>query len=169
MRNFLKNIDVSWQHFYKTDDKTEVETRLKAAGTEFKWLNNDGLQTKTKTHGVIRHPITGDSSFFNQVQLHHIACLESEIKENLIELVGKENLPRHVYFGDGSPISDEEMHIIGQAYETCAVRFDWQQGDVVMLDNMVAAHARDPFKGPRKIVVAMGDMYQLEQLKAERN
>jgi hypothetical protein len=27
-----------------------------------------------------------------------------------------------------------------------------------MLDNMLVAHARDPFVGPRKIVVAMGDM-----------
>lgn len=167
VRNFHKNIDVSWQHFYKTDNKAEVEARLTAAGIEFKWLDNDGLQTKTKTHGVICHPITGEPSFFNQVQLHHIACLEAEIKQNLIELVGEELLPRHVYFGDGTPISDEEMQIISEAYEACAVRFEWQQGDVVMLDNMIAAHARDPFEGPRKIVVAMGDMYELEQLKAE--
>ncbi len=27
-----------------------------------------------------------------------------------------------------------------------------------MLDNMLAAHARDPYEGPRKIVVAMGAM-----------
>lgn len=166
LRNFHKNIDVSWQHFYKTEDKTEVEARLSAAGTEFTWLDNDGLQTKTKTIGVIRHPVTGERSFFNQVQLHHIACLEPEVKENLIELVGENLLPRHVYYGDGTAISDEEMRIIGEAYETCAVRFTWQQGDVVMLDNMLAAHARDPFEGPRKIVVAMGDMYEQEQLQA---
>jgi hypothetical protein len=27
-----------------------------------------------------------------------------------------------------------------------------------MLDNMLVAHSRSPFVGPRKIVVAMGDM-----------
>lgn len=27
-----------------------------------------------------------------------------------------------------------------------------------MLDNMLVAHARDPFEGPRRIVVAMGEM-----------
>ncbi|MEZ7207270.1 TauD/TfdA family dioxygenase [Pseudoalteromonas sp. DY56-GL79] len=169
LRNFHKSVDVSWQHFYKTDSKIEVEERLRAAGIEYSWLENDGLQTKTKTHGVIVHPLTKERSFFNQVQLHHIACLEPEVKESLIELVGEQRLPRHVYFGDGSAISEEEMAIIGAAYETCAVRFDWQQGDVVMLDNMLAAHARDPFEGPRKIVVAMGDIYTQQELQHANN
>jgi len=39
---------------------------------------------------------------------------------------------------------------------------------VVMLDNMIAAHARDPYEGPRKIVVAMGDMYDRARLQQER-
>jgi hypothetical protein len=50
-------------------------------------------------------------------------------------------------------------------YEACAVRFDWQKGDVILLDNMLVAHARDPFEGPRKIVVAMGDMYDHASLQ----
>jgi hypothetical protein len=29
----------------------------------------------------------------------------------------------------------------------------------MMLDNMLAAHARAPFKGPRKVVVAMAEPY----------
>jgi len=38
------------------------------------------------------------------------------------------------------------------------------ESDVVMLDNMLAAHARDPFEGTRKMAVAMGDIYHREQL-----
>jgi hypothetical protein len=30
---------------------------------------------------------------------------------------------------------------------------------------MLVAHARDPFEGPRKIVVAMGDMYDHASLQ----
>lgn len=75
-------------------------------------------------------------------------------------------MPRQVYFGDGSPIDDASMALIGRLYEACAVRFDWQRGDVVMLDNLIAAHARDPYEGPRKIAVAMGDMHELAQLAA---
>ncbi|MNG41197.1 Taurine catabolism dioxygenase TauD, TfdA family [compost metagenome] len=46
------------------------------------------------------------------------------------------------------------------------MRFDWRKGDVILLDNMLAAHARDPFEGPRKIVVAMGEMVERRSLKA---
>ena len=35
-----------------------------------------------------------------------------------------------------------------------------------MLDNMLAAHARDPFEGERKIVVAMGEIYARHQVMA---
>ncbi len=34
-----------------------------------------------------------------------------------------------------------------------------------MVDNMLAAHARDPYEGPRKIVVAMGDIYERSALE----
>jgi hypothetical protein len=36
---------------------------------------------------------------------------------------------------------------------------------VILLDNMLVAHARDPYEGPRKIVVAMGDMYDHASLE----
>jgi hypothetical protein len=78
-------------------------------------------------------------------------------------------MPRHVYFGDGSPIDDEVMALLGRLYEECAVRFDWQRGDVVMLDNLLAAHARDPYEGPRKIAVAMGDLHEPAQLLNNRS
>jgi len=159
VRTFTPGLDVSWQDFYKTDRREDVEARLAAAGIEWRWFDGDTLQTRTRCPAVIRHPLTGERVFFNQVQLHHVACLEPQVREDLLAMGGVERLPRHVTYGDGSPIADETMAIVGEAYEACAVRFDWRQGDVVMLDNMLAAHARDPFEGPRKIVVAMGAMF----------
>ncbi|MFT3803142.1 MAG: SDR family NAD(P)-dependent oxidoreductase [Burkholderiaceae bacterium] len=160
VRTFHPKLDVSWQHFFKTEDRAEVEARLAGGGIEWRWLDGDVLQTRTRGPAVITHPLTGAKAFFNQVQLHHVSCLEPDVREDLLGMVGLERMPRHVYFGDGSPIPDPMMTVIGQAYEACAVRFDWQRGDVVMLDNMLAAHARDPYEEPRKIVVAMGAMYE---------
>jgi alpha-ketoglutarate-dependent taurine dioxygenase len=37
------------------------------------------------------------------------------------------------------------------------VEFAWQDDDVLMLDNMLTAHGRAPFQGPRKVVVAMAE------------
>ncbi|MBV6662338.1 amino acid adenylation domain-containing protein [Pseudomonas yamanorum] len=168
VRTFTDKLDVSWRHFFKTDDRQEVEARCLAAGIEWVWLDNDELQTRTRCPAVITHPLTGARSFFNQVQLHHIYCLDADVRDDLIGLFGIDNMPRHVYYGDGTPIEDEVMALIGELYEECAVRFDWQKGDVVLMDNMLAAHARDPFEGPRKIVVAMGDMFDRSALQASR-
>lgn len=166
VRTFNDKLDVSWRDFFKTDSRDDVETRLRASGTDFTWFDADTLQTRELCPAVIAHPVTGERSFFNQVQLHHTACLDAEVRRDLLEIVGPERMPRQVTFGDGSPIDDATMALIGDLYEACAVRFDWRQGDVVMLDNMLAAHARDPYQGPRKIVVAMGDMFERSDLPA---
>ncbi|SAI07982.1 polyketide synthase [Bordetella ansorpii] len=164
VRTFTPRLDVDWRDFYKTSDRAQVESRLAAAGTQWRWLDADTLQTRTQCPAIIRHPVTGERSFFNQVQLHHSACLEEDVREDLLSLVGAERMPRQVYYGDGSVIPDDVMRIVGEAYEACAVRFQWRQGDIVMLDNMLAAHARDPYQGPRKIVVAMGEMVDRSSL-----
>ena len=166
VRTFTERLDVSWRDFFKTDDRSAVEARLQAAGTQFHWLPGDELQTRTLCPAVITHPQTGEKVFFNQVQLHHVSCLDPSVRRDLLAMVGMERMPRHVTYGDGSEIDAQTMALVGQLYEQCAVRFTWQQGDVVMLDNMIAAHARDPYEGPRKIVVAMGAMFERKDLLA---
>lgn len=164
VRTFTERFDVSWQSFFKTDVRADVEARLQARGVAYSWLDDDTLQTRTRCPAVITHPVTGERVFFNQVQLHHLHCLEPEVREHIMETIGLARAPRHVTFGDGSPIADATMDLIGAAYEACAVRFDWRHGDVVMLDNMLAAHARDPYEEPRKVVVAMGAMFDRADL-----
>ncbi|VVN21638.1 Linear gramicidin synthase subunit D [Pseudomonas fluorescens] len=165
VRTFTDKLDVSWQHFFKTEDRAEVEARCRAGGIEWRWLDNDELQTRTPGPAIIRHPLTGAKSFFNQVQLHHIYWLEPDVREDLLSMFGLERMPRQVYYGDGTPIEHEVMQRIGELYEECAVRFDWHKGDAILLDNMLVAHARDPYEGPRKIVVAMGDMFDRNALQ----
>ena len=164
VRTFVNRLDVSWRNFFGSDDREEVERQLERSGVDWRWLDNDELQTRFRCAAVIRHPLTAERVFFNQVQLHHVSCLDAQLREDLVSVLGLERMPRQVYYGDGAPISNAEMQIIGTAYEECAVRFEWRQGDVLMLDNMLTAHARDPYEGPRRIVVAMGEMFDRSSL-----
>ncbi len=61
---------------------------------------------------------------------------------------GMERLPRNVYFGDGSTIDDAVGKKIGGIYKGMSFPFGWQAGDFLLLDNMLVAHARDPYDGP---------------------
>ena len=158
VRNFSRNLDVSWQQFFKTEDRDIVEAICQRTGVEYEWLGDDGLRTHELRRAVTTHEGSGLKSFFNQIQLHHSAFLPQEVRQSLMAITGLEGLPRHVTFGDGSPISDEVALHTYELYERLAVRFDWQPGDVVLLDNMAVAHARDAFEGDRKINVAMGEM-----------
>lgn len=158
VRNFTPGVDVSWQDFFRTPDKAVVEEMCAQNGMECLWMGKDSLRTRQICPAVIEHPKTGELVFFNQIQLHHVSCLEPAVRESLLSMLGMESIPRNVYYGDGSPIDEATVAEIGELYERTAVRFRWQEGDLLMLDNMLVAHARDPFAGPRKIVVAMGDM-----------
>jgi alpha-ketoglutarate-dependent taurine dioxygenase len=46
---------------------------------------------------------------------------------------------------------------IRQAYRQETVAFPWQKGDLLMLDNMLVAHGRNPFSGERKVIVSMAE------------
>lgn len=166
VRNFSAGVDPTWQEFFHTDDRTKVERACRDAGSEFEWRRDGGLRIINRTRGSVQHPKTGEDIFFNQVQIHHIYCVDEETREGLRALFDDEDLPRNVYFGDGTPIPDDVMQHIGEVFERIAVRFDWQKGDMIMCDNMLVMHARDPFEGARKIVVAMGQMVAADNFES---
>jgi len=158
VRNYIEGLDVSWQDFFHTEDKSVVEKHCLQSEMEFEWLPNNGLRTSKKRPAIAQHPITKEKTFFNQIQLHHISYLDSQVRESLLSVFSAENLPRNVYYGDASPLQPEDIEAINRAYEQATKSFPWQKGDVLMLDNMLTAHSRNPYKGDRKIVVAMGEM-----------
>ena len=96
VRNFSEGVDVPWQEFFHTDDRAEVERICAEGGMTCEWTDN-ALRVKNVTKGVATHPRTGEKVFFNQVQLHHVACLEPETRDSLRALFAEEDMPRNVY------------------------------------------------------------------------
>ncbi len=155
VRNYQPGIDISWQDVFQTDDKSEVENYCKANEIKFEWRDSDSLRTKQVCQAVVNHPVTQVPVWFNQAHLFHHTSHPKEMQEALLEVYAEEDLPRNTYYGDGEPIDPEILECIRQAYEVEKRMFDWQQGDVMILDNVLISHAREPFTGDRKVVVAM--------------
>lgn len=165
VRNFTGKLDVTWEEFFHTEDRAVVEEYCRPANIECEWKEDGTLKTKQVRPAVIKHPLSGEMLFFNQIPIHHISCLKPSVRDSLLSLFGEDNLPRNVYYGDGTPIEDEVVQDIIDLYYRIAVSFPWQEGDILMVDNMLTSHSRNPFKGPRKIVVAMGEMIHHKDLQ----
>ncbi|CAM3020116.1 Taurine dioxygenase, alpha-ketoglutarate-dependent [Pseudomonas gessardii] len=164
VRNFGNGLDVAWEQVFNTEDRAVAEAYCKAHAITCEWKDDGELRTRQICQAVARHPRTGEMVWFNQAHLFHISNLQPEVRESLLDIVDEEDLPRNVYYGDGTPIEDEVLNQIRAVLDDCMISFPWQSGDVLMLDNMLAAHARAPFEGPRKVIVAMAEGFSADQL-----
>lgn len=156
VRNYGE-FDVPWQQVFNTDRRAEVEAWCTRSGIRFEWKSDGGLRTTQWCQATAVHPRSGETVWFNQAHLFHVSNLPQEVRESLEELLGADEMPRTACFADGSAIPDAMLDEVRAVLAAHTVSFRWQAGDVLMLDNMLAAHARAPFEGPRKVVVAMAE------------
>jgi hypothetical protein len=109
--------------------------------------------------GLAVHPLTGDECWFNQAHSYHASILDGRTRAALVARYGEAGLPRHTYYGDGSPIPDEVIAAVRQAFAEETRLIAYEPGDVLIVDNMQAFHGRMPYRGTRRVVVGMGDPY----------
>jgi alpha-ketoglutarate-dependent taurine dioxygenase len=155
VRNYGTGLDLDWQDVFQTKSRKAVEDYCRAEAIEFEWIGDDQLRTRQRCQVSMKHPQTGEMVWFNQAHLFHVSRLPTEVRDSLLSTFAEEDLPRNVYFADGSPIEPEMVDEILKVYEQHAVIFPWRAGDVLLIDNMLAAHGRNPFKGKRRVVVGM--------------
>lgn len=157
VRNYGNGLDVPWQQVFSTEDPAVVEAYCQRHHITCEWKDDGELRTGQVTQAIAHHPKSGELLWFNQAHLFHISALEPQVREALLEAVEPGDLPRNVYYGDGSPIEDSVLDEIRAVYTELQVAFPWQVNDVMMLDNMLVAHGRGTFSGDRKVVVAMAE------------
>ncbi|WP_207937457.1 TauD/TfdA family dioxygenase [Pseudomonas sp. 51_B] len=157
VRNFGNGLDVPWEQVFNSDDPAVVEAYCRRHAISCEWKDDGELRTRQICQAVARHPRTGEDVWFNQAHLFHVSNLPFEVRQSLLEIVDEQDLPRNVYYGDGTVIEDSILDEVRGVLDECTVAFAWQEGDVLMLDNMLAAHARSTFTGTRKVIVAMAE------------
>ena len=156
IRNYNEDIGASVAEAFGSDDRRTVESYCRANAIEFEWQPDGGLRTWQRRSAVVRHPRTGRRCWFNQLAFLNEWTMEPELREYLVDIYG-DALPFNTRLGNGDPIGADVVQVIDEAYERNTAREPWQSGDLMLVDNVRTAHARESFEGPREVLVAMAD------------
>ena len=148
-----KGTGYSWQEAFETDDKEAVENHCRKIGADFEWKENGNLRVSQIRPATVKHPETGEEVWFNQADGFHPSNLDAETRGWFI--ANGEDFRLESRFGDGSPIAVGMLEQIRAVLQKETIPHRWQTGDVLILDNMLAAHGRMPFSGARRIALAM--------------
>jgi alpha-ketoglutarate-dependent taurine dioxygenase len=148
----------SWQYWFDTDDKQRLSAQLGERGITYQWLDDGSLKYWTKLPATTNHPATGELISFNQLyaQTPHRLCVGDGYIDMIASAYGTHTeRPYFLSFGDGSPFTDADFMAIHEEMERRKVEFEWQAGDVMLLDNKLTGHGRTPFRGPRDVQVML--------------
>lgn len=144
----------NWQQQFGMDDQKKLEDYLTNQGYSFEWKNNPPTLVKWKNMPPTTvHPRTGDRIWFNQMAANHCSYHQAMPSFNGIELPNKE-YPTHTTYGDEEEIEPDRIDEVRRAKWESAVGFEWKEGDVLFLDNMIVQHSRLSFEGDRKIGIS---------------
>lgn len=84
---------------------------------------------RSKHHGALEAPYLGDDGGFHP-------------------------LPT---FGDGETIPVDWLETADRIVHETRILLQWKQGDVVVFDNHIVQHARQPWTGERRVLASMWD------------
>jgi alpha-ketoglutarate-dependent taurine dioxygenase len=164
VRGYNGEIGASVADAFGTDDRAAVESYCRTNAIEFEWLTDGGLRTRQRRGAVARHPITGQRCWFNQIAFLSEWTMAPEVHEYLLDVYGADGLPFTTRFGDGDPIDARVVRLLNDVYEANTVREPWRSGDLMLVDNVRTAHGRQPYEGPREVLVGMADAVRVAEV-----
>jgi len=159
VRHYNDGFGLPWQEVFQTRNSLEVERFCRQHEIAWEWRDGERLRTSQIRPAIRQHPQTGELVWFNHAAFFHVSAYPPDIHAALVAELGVDNLPYATYYGDGSEIESAVVAEIQEAYAAEQVRFPWQPGDILLLDNMTVAHGREPYSGERRVLVSMNEPF----------
>ena len=138
-----------------------VEDYLRQSGMSWQWTEF-GLRTRAPHAAVRVHTVNGEKCWYNQADQWHrqIGSVKTSFGDTDDvrfdpATAGEATLGNHVTYADGGEIKVDDLREVRRVVQSQEVLFDWQAGDVLVIDNVAAMHGRKPYHGKRRVVVAM--------------
>ena len=146
----------SWQTTFETEDKAQFERYCDQYDIRRIWRQNGSVTILEHSSGIIEHYKTKQKVWFNQIDQFHPYQLGTDIYEAF--KLGYESpmeYPIYVTYGDGGIIDDEVIAEVIKTIDEVTIAPKWHKNELLILDNELTAHGRNPFTGERKVLVGM--------------
>lgn len=141
---------VPWDHAFSSISRNEVEACCAAMGMEAIWNVDGSLTVVSQVEPFAVHPRTGETIYRSTV--HNGGRLAGTVADTTGQA-----FPTGSSFDDGSRLSEAQTAAIRAVLDDATIGWPWQSGDVMILDNLLMAHGRNPYEGEREIQVSLLD------------
>ncbi|MFL6127654.1 MAG: TauD/TfdA family dioxygenase [Mycobacteriales bacterium] len=162
LRNFRPHFGLPWSAAYGTDDPRALAHELAGWRIGWQWRDGGVLHTEQRRPAVLRHPVTGEDCWTNQLAFFSAWSIDRAEREILLGAFGPDGVPFTTAHGDGQPLAEEDFRAVLDAYDEILVPLPVQPGDLLLLDNLLTAHGRRPYTGARELAVAPAEPLRLE-------
>jgi alpha-ketoglutarate-dependent taurine dioxygenase len=149
--------NIGWDDAFFTDSREEVEAHCRKLGMEPIWHENGALTLREETDIFAEHPVTGERFYRSNLHANNTYERDPLFAELGRKVRAAQKYPTGHYLDTGEKLTDAESEAILSVYDQVELAWPWQDGDVLMLDNLLCAHGRNPFSGPREVLVALLD------------
>ncbi len=73
------------------------------------------LVTTHRAQGAVKGE-DGRPLYFSQAHLFHESTLDPDARNKIVQLFGRDRLPRQSFYGDGSPITESDVQAVRDAF-----------------------------------------------------
>ena len=138
--------------------RSKIEAQIARYGrgkhTTWKWTDDGGLILEHRLPAIRTQPHTGLPTLFTGLAAYY--------KNAKVNGAGR-NITQQLY-GDGTPIPEKYLAHLAKITDEIRVLHKWQQGDVLVFDNVIAQHGREPWECEQGDRVIMASLFDGDQV-----
>lgn len=137
--------------------RRKIEAQIKRYGrgkhTTWQWID-DGLIVTHRLSPIRTQAKTNLPTLFTGLAAYYkSAQLQNDANRAVTQL-----------YGDGTPIPNHFLAHLAQITDEIRVLHKWEQGDVLVFDNIIAQHSREPWEGEQSDRVVRASLFDSDIL-----